>query len=80
MRKVGRTLLMGAALAAVSTGQVVAQQQPQNPETLAFSQKLMQEINANLQCTTQFITVQQKLTAAEAEIKQLKEKYEPAPK
>lgn len=51
---------------------------PPTPEAQALAQKLMSEINANIQCTAAGISIQQRLNAAEAEIKTLKDKYEPA--
>lgn len=49
---------------------------PPTPEAQALAQKLMAEINSNIQCTAAGITLQQRLVAAEAEVKRLKEKYE----
>lgn len=50
---------------------------PPTPESQALAQKLMAEINANIQCTTAGITLQQQLVAAQAKIKALEDKYEP---
>ncbi len=50
--------------------------QTPTPEVQALGQKLMAEINANIQCTTAGISLQQQLVAAQAQIKALQDKYE----
>lgn len=56
-----------------------AQTAPPTPQVSALSQKLMQEINSNLQCTEQSVTLQQQLVSAQAEVKRLTDKYEAKP-
>lgn len=51
---------------------------PPTPEVQALAQKLMAEINANISCTAAGITLNQQLATMQAEIKRLKDKYEPA--
>lgn len=61
--------------------------QPQgSPEILALQAKLMQELSGALQCSTQFIALQQReavlsadLVKAQARIKELEAKQEPKP-
>lgn len=52
-------------------------QTPPTPEAQALAQKLMSEINANIACSTNVITLQQQLAAAQAKIKALEEKAVP---
>jgi hypothetical protein len=52
-------------------------QTPPTPEAQALAQKLMSEINANIQCAAANITLNQQLTAAQAKIKALEDKYGP---
>lgn len=47
------------------------------PEVQALGQKLMNEININIQCSATGISLQQQLSAAQAHIKSLEDKYEP---
>lgn len=53
---------------------------PVPPVAQALYRKLSAEIDANIQCGTQLVTVQQELAAAQDEIKALKAKYEPPKK
>jgi hypothetical protein len=52
-------------------------QTPPTPEAQALAQKLMSEINANIQCAAANITLQQQFQAAQTKIKALEDKYEP---
>ena len=54
----------------------VASAQQAAPEVQALQGKLMQELNASLQCTTQAITLQQQVTKLTADLKAMKDKYE----
>jgi len=54
-------------------------QQAQTPENKAYSFRIGQEVNANLACSTQVFTLQDKLTASESEVRRLTDKYEPKP-
>lgn len=56
-----------------------AQSQEASPTFQALSQRLMGEINTNLQCSTNLIELQAKLTKETAELTALKEKYAKAP-
>lgn len=55
---------------------VALAEQP-SPESQALAQKLMGEINANIQCGASVITLQQQIAAKDAQIKALTDKYEP---
>ncbi len=63
-------------LAVFITTPAFAQQQAA-PEVQALQAKLMQELNNSLQCTTQAITLQQQVTKITADLKAMKDKYEP---
>lgn len=52
-------------------------QSAQTPELQALGTKLMQEINANIQCNANAISGRQEIEKLQAEIKALKAKYEP---
>lgn len=70
-----RTLLFLLALSSCAFAE------EQSPQLRALSAKLGAEINANLVCGAQAIDLQDKLAAAQADLKALKDKYEPkAPK
>ena len=76
----GKILLTAAILVAVLTlmfnGLARAADQP-TPQAQAMSQRLMQEINANLQCSTAAIELGQQLEHSKAELARLLAKYEP---
>lgn len=56
-------------------------QAPQpSPEMMALQAKVMEEINSNISCKTQFIALQQKEAALTAQLKAMKDKYEPEKK
>ena len=57
-----------------------AQGAPPTPQVQALQQKLLQELNASLQCSEAALTLQQQLATANSEITQLKAKYEPPKK
>ena len=75
----GKILLTAAILVAVVTlvCNALAADQP-TPQAQAMSQRLMQEINANLQCSTAAIELGQQLEHSKAEVARLLAKYEPA--
>lgn len=52
----------------------------QPPEVQALGAKLMQEINANIQCNANAIAGKAEIEKLQAEIKRLKIKYEPEKK
>lgn len=56
----------------------VLAQQPPSPEMQAVGNKLMSEINAGLECSTMTITLRGQVDRLNAEVKRLKDKYEPA--
>lgn len=60
-------------------GNLSAQQKPP-PELEAMGGKLMQEINANIQCNANAIIGRAELEKLQAELKALKAKYEPEEK
>lgn len=49
----------------------------ETPQVRALNLRISSEINTNLQCTTAAFDLQDKLAAAQAEIKRLTDKYEP---
>lgn len=51
-----------------------------SPELEAVGAKLMQEINAGIQCNANAIVGRGELEKAQAEVKRLKDKYEPEEK
>ena len=53
--------------------------QQQSPEVRALSSRVIGEVNANIQCSVANNQLQDKLAAAEAEVKRLTDKYEPKP-
>ncbi len=53
-------------------------QQPPSPELQAYGNKLMAEISAGLECNKINITLRGQVDALNAEVKRLKDKYEPA--
>ena len=72
-------VLLSALLMLITTSSL-AQQQTQAPEVQALQAKLMQELNASLQCTTQAIALQQENTKLKAELDALKKPPEPPKK
>ena len=72
-----KKIILITTAAFVLTAPAVAQQAP---DSQALAAKLMEEINGGLQCRTALITGQQEQTKMQAEIKRLKEKYEPETK
>lgn len=70
-------LILIASFCVMAVGAANAQQPLPSPEIRALNMRVGTEINANLQCSTNSITLQDKLTAADAEVKRLTEKYEP---
>lgn len=53
-----------------------AQQQP-SPIELALGQRVMAEVNANVQASAMIVDLQRQLAATQARVKALEEKYEP---
>lgn len=51
-----------------------AQPSPRSPETEALSLRVIQEINANIQCNANAIAGRQEIEKLQAELKELKEK------
>lgn len=70
-------LRVATILIALSASSAVYAQVPPTPEAQALAQKLMAEINSNIQCGAAGITLQQQLAAANAKLKALEDKYEP---
>lgn len=66
---IGLLFLSSAAIAQTTT-----------PEIQAVGAKLMQEINANIQCNAQGIVARQEIEKLQIEIAALKAKYEPEKK
>lgn len=50
-----------------------------SPESRAMLDRIGMEVNANLQCTGANISLREKLSALESEVKRLTEKYETKP-
>jgi hypothetical protein len=77
----GKILLVSAILVSLfmmaMNAATRAQNAPATPQVQALSQRLMGEINANLQCNAAAIEGQQQLAVANAEVKRLTDKYEP---
>lgn len=59
------------------SGIIPATAQQQSPNEQALGTKLLQELQAGLGCNANLLSVQADLTKANAEIKIMKEKYEP---
>jgi hypothetical protein len=80
-RRISRLLILAslATCATCATTSAGAQQLAQSPapETQALAQKLMAEINAGIQCSSNAIALQQQVSADKARIKELEDKYEP---
>ena len=72
-----RKLLVTVAI--LIAAPALAQQQA-TPEVQALQSRVMQELNSSLQCTTQAITLQQQVTKLTADLKAMKDKYEPEQK
>ena len=69
-------ILIGALLGLpIALAQQPASQQSSSEKALML--RVGQEVNANLQCSAANIGLDEKLKAAEAEVKMLKDKYEP---
>lgn len=68
---------MKKALFLLLIGISVAHAETQSAESRALTLRIGQEVNASLQCSTQAFILQDKLAAAEAEVKRLTDKYEP---
>lgn len=62
-----------AAFLLLATSALAQQPPPPTPEVQALQGKLMQEINANLQCTTAAIGLQAENVRLKAELDALKE-------
>lgn len=69
------TILRIATIILVSTP-ALAQQQP-SAELRAYGDKLMAEIGAGLTCSTARIELRGQVDALNAEVRRLKDKYEP---
>ena len=64
----------------LSAGVAQAQQAQQpTPHDQAMGQRLLNEINASIQCETKAIALQQELSTAQVRVKELETKYEPKP-
>ena len=73
-------LPLSIALWALFIWGAFAQQQQASPEVQALQARVLQELNGSLQCTTQAITLQQQVTKLTADLKEMKDKYEPEKK
>jgi len=62
-------LVLAAAL--LLAGPALAEQQEQSPAEQALGQRVIVEINANLQAAAKIIELQRQLTAAQARVKEL---------
>lgn len=51
----------------------------ETPQVRALNLRISTEVGANLQCTTVAFDLQDKLSASQAEVKRLTDKYEPKP-
>lgn len=69
--------MKSVVLVALVLSSVSAFAQENSPAVLGLQAKLMQEVNSNLQCLTQTVVEQQQSAKLAAELKALKEKYEP---
>lgn len=74
-----KKIVVAVAVVLSPVGAIAQSVAPQATEQ-ALGQKLMQEINAGLQCSAQAMTLKQDLDKATAEVTQLKAKYETKPK
>lgn len=70
-----RFLVLFAFVATPVFGQTAT---PMTPLDQALSNKVMVELNAGLQCSAGLIDTQKQLADAQAQLKALKDKYEPA--
>ncbi len=54
-------------------------QQPQQPtpHDMVMGQRILNEVNANIQCETNAMTLRQELIKAQERVKELEAKYEP---
>jgi len=64
-----KRVLIAAAL--LLAGPALAEQQEQSPAEQALGQRVIVEINANLQAAAKIIELQRQLTAAQARVKEL---------
>lgn len=60
----------------LSSATAFAQPTSPTPEVEALGAKLMQEINANIQCNANGVAGRRELESLKAELRSLKEKYE----
>lgn len=58
---------------------VSAQQAQPTAQVRALSDRILRELNDNVACSTANNELKDKLASAEAEVKRLKDKYEPKP-
>lgn len=81
--KQGKILLVAAALTALfclAMNAAAYAQQPSPPEVQALRQRVLIELNGNIQCATNMVDLQQQLAKSTEEVKRLTDKYEPVKK
>lgn len=71
--------IIGCICIAASLYLTVQANAAESPEVRALTLRVGSEINSSIQCATQAFAIQDKLTAVEAEVKRLTDKYEPKP-
>lgn len=71
--KMGTGAIIGSIGALGIAGQLYAQQSKPSPELEAIGSKLMQEINANIQCNANAIAGRAELEKLQAELKAVKQ-------
>lgn len=78
----GRALIAGAAILVIFmlALNAASAQQSSPPEVQALRQRVLIELNGNIQCNTNLVDLQQRLDKEVAELTALKEKYEPTKK
>ena len=81
--KTGKALVVGAIIVAalmLALNAASHAQQPSTPEVQALRQRVLIELNGNIQCNSNLVDLQQRLEKEVAELTALKEKYEPTKK
>lgn len=73
-----KKLLAASVVAVALHASAFAQEQP-DARGQVLANRLLAEINASIACDTSSIQLRQLLVSSQAEIKRLKDKYEPAP-
>ena len=81
--KTGKALVVGAIIVAalmLALNAASHAQQLSTPEVQALRQRVLIELNGNIQCNSNLVDLQQRLEKEVAELTALKEKYEPTKK